>query len=79
MNNPSALLQGLSEEAVWRLEEACCRFEQAWQAGGRPLDNGEEALAVRFAGGHESEVAHCRTRYRSYAVPAWTLWAKWTF
>ena len=25
-----ALLDDLSEEAVWRLEEACCRFEQAW-------------------------------------------------
>jgi serine/threonine-protein kinase len=36
MNEASAFLQGLSEEALWRLEEACCRFEQAWQAGQRP-------------------------------------------
>jgi tetratricopeptide (TPR) repeat protein len=36
MNEPSALLERLSEEAVWRLEEACCRFEEAWQAGRRP-------------------------------------------
>jgi serine/threonine-protein kinase len=36
MSTASSLLRGLSEEAVWRLEAACCRFEQAWQAGGRP-------------------------------------------
>ncbi len=36
MNEASALLERLSEEAVWRLEEACCRFEEAWQAGRRP-------------------------------------------
>ena len=36
MNEPSALLDRLPEEAVWRLEEACCRFEEAWQAGRRP-------------------------------------------
>ncbi|HEY7428643.1 MAG TPA: serine/threonine-protein kinase [Gemmataceae bacterium] len=36
MNEPSALLERLSEEAVWRLEETCCRFEEDWQAGRRP-------------------------------------------
>jgi serine/threonine-protein kinase len=36
MSAPSSLLQGLSEEAVWRLEAACCRFEQAWRTGRRP-------------------------------------------
>jgi hypothetical protein len=36
MNETSSLLERLSEEAVWRLEEACCRFEEAWQAGQRP-------------------------------------------
>ena len=43
----------LSEEAVWRLEEACCRFEQAWQSGQQPrLEDflagaeGAERLAV---------------------------------
>src|SRR5579871_6889914 len=36
MNEPSALLNDLSEDAVWRLEEVCCRFEQSWQAGRRP-------------------------------------------
>jgi tetratricopeptide (TPR) repeat protein len=36
MNEPSALLERLSEEAVWRLEEVCCRFEEAWQTGRRP-------------------------------------------
>src|SRR5262245_47010811 len=43
MNVPSALLNDLSEHAIWRLEEICCRFEQAWQAGQRPLP--EEFLA----------------------------------
>ncbi len=33
MAESSALLAELSEEAVWRLEETCCRFEQAWQSG----------------------------------------------
>jgi serine/threonine-protein kinase len=36
MNEASSILDGLSEEAVWRLEEACCRFEAAWQSGRRP-------------------------------------------
>src|SRR5215469_4564306 len=36
MNEPSALLERLSEEAVWRLEEKCCHFEEDWQAGRRP-------------------------------------------
>jgi serine/threonine-protein kinase len=36
MSTASSLLGDLSEEAVWRLEAACCRFEQAWQAGRRP-------------------------------------------
>jgi hypothetical protein len=36
MNEPSSLLNDLSEEAVWRLEEVCCRFEQSWRAGQRP-------------------------------------------
>ncbi len=36
MTELSALLRGLSEEAVWRLEEACCGFEDAWLAGRRP-------------------------------------------
>jgi eukaryotic-like serine/threonine-protein kinase len=53
MNEPSALLQGLSEEAVGRLEEACCRFEDAWLAGRRPRledfvcgPDGDERLAL---------------------------------
>src|SRR5436309_762801 len=53
MNEPSSLLERLSEEAVWRLEEACSRFEEAWQAGQRPaLEDfvatleGEERLAL---------------------------------
>jgi hypothetical protein len=53
MSEPSALLRALSEEAVWRLEEACCRFEEAWQAGRRPRledfvagPEGEERLAL---------------------------------
>src|SRR6266542_2300422 len=52
MNEPSSLLERLSEEAVWRLEEACCRFEEAWRAGQRPAledfvaeSEGEERLA----------------------------------
>ena len=32
----ASALAGLSEAAVWRLEEACCRFEQAWLAGLHP-------------------------------------------
>jgi serine/threonine-protein kinase len=36
MSTASSLLEGLSEEALWRLEATCCRFEQAWQAGRRP-------------------------------------------
>jgi tetratricopeptide (TPR) repeat protein/tRNA A-37 threonylcarbamoyl transferase component Bud32 len=36
MNEASALLDELSEGALWRLEEACCRFEEAWKAGQRP-------------------------------------------
>jgi serine/threonine-protein kinase len=36
MSEPWSLLTGLSEEAIWRLEEACCRFEKAWQAAQRP-------------------------------------------
>jgi hypothetical protein len=36
MNEPSSLLNDLSEEAVWRLEEVCCRFEQSWRGGQRP-------------------------------------------
>jgi serine/threonine-protein kinase len=53
MNEPSSRLERLSEEAVWRLEEACCRFEEAWQTGQRPtLEDfvatleGEERLAL---------------------------------
>src|SRR5262245_45333474 len=53
MSERSRLLEGLSEDAVWRLEEACCRFEQAWQADERPsLEDfvarsaGEERLAL---------------------------------
>jgi hypothetical protein len=52
MSEPSSLLERLSEEAVWRLEEACCRFEAAWQAGCcHPLEDflagaeGDERLA----------------------------------
>jgi tRNA A-37 threonylcarbamoyl transferase component Bud32 len=55
MNEPSALLQGLSVEAVWRLEEVCCRFEQAWRSGGRPRledfvtgPEGDERLALLY-------------------------------
>ena len=48
MAEPFALLGELSEEAVWCLEEACCRFEQAWQSGQQPrledfLDGAEGA------------------------------------
>src|SRR5215831_5805711 len=53
MSELSALLRGLSEEAVCRLEEACCRFEQDWQAGRRPRladfvagSAGDERLAL---------------------------------
>ncbi len=53
MSELSALLNDLPEEAVWRLEEICCRFEQSWQAGRRPRpeeflagDEGVERLAV---------------------------------
>src|SRR5262245_29142190 len=52
MNDPSALLERLSEDALWRLEEACCRFEGAWQTGRRPrledfvVADGEERLAL---------------------------------
>ncbi len=53
MNEPSSLLDGLPEDAVFRLEEVCCRFEQSWQAGNSPrpedyLDGAEgvERLAV---------------------------------
>jgi hypothetical protein len=53
MNEPSSLLERLSEEAVWRLEEACCRFEGAYQAGRRPRledfetgPEGDERLAL---------------------------------
>ena len=43
MSAPSALLNDLSEEAVWRLEEICNRFERSWKAGRRPRP--EEVLA----------------------------------
>jgi tRNA A-37 threonylcarbamoyl transferase component Bud32 len=53
MSETSALLEGLSEDAVWRLEEACCRFERAWQDGRRPRPEdfvagaeGQERLAL---------------------------------
>ncbi len=36
MSEPSSLLDELCEEAIWRLEEVCCRFEQSWQTGQRP-------------------------------------------
>jgi serine/threonine-protein kinase len=36
MDEPPGLLEGLSEEAVWRLEAACCRFEEAWLTRRRP-------------------------------------------
>ena len=43
MSELSVLLNDLPEEAVWRLEEICCRFEQSWQADQRPRP--EEFLA----------------------------------
>ena len=43
MSELSALLNDLPEEAVWRLEEICRRFEQSWQADQRPRP--EEFLA----------------------------------
>jgi hypothetical protein len=53
MNHPPSLLDHLSAEAVWRLDEICHRFEQSWQAGQspRPEDyiggsKGAERLAV---------------------------------
>ena len=36
MSEGSALLEHLSDDAVVRLEEACCRFEYSWRTGGRP-------------------------------------------
>src|SRR5262249_58660784 len=50
MNEPS-LLDDLPEEAVWRLDEICCRFEQSWQAGQVPrpedfLDGADGALRL---------------------------------
>ncbi len=36
MNKGSSLLEHLSEDAVRRLEDACCRFEQGWQTRQRP-------------------------------------------
>jgi len=36
MSDPAALFNDLSEEAVWRLDAVCCRFEESWQAGQRP-------------------------------------------
>ena len=36
INEENSLLDSLSEEAMWRLEEVCCRFEEAWQANQRP-------------------------------------------
>jgi WD40 repeat protein/serine/threonine protein kinase len=36
MSDLSALLDDLSDEAVQRLDEACCRFEEDWRAGRRP-------------------------------------------
>jgi hypothetical protein len=36
MSESISLLECLSDDAVWRLEAACCRFEQSWQAGQRP-------------------------------------------
>ena len=36
MNEPSSLLDHLSVESLWRLEEDCCRFEQLWQADQSP-------------------------------------------
>jgi serine/threonine-protein kinase len=48
-----SLPEGLPEEAVWRLEAVCCRFEEAWLAGqrARPEDfvagaEGSERLAL---------------------------------
>jgi tetratricopeptide (TPR) repeat protein len=43
MSESLSLLDSLSDDAVWRLEAACCRFEQSWQAGQRPRL--EDALA----------------------------------
>jgi WD40 repeat protein/tRNA A-37 threonylcarbamoyl transferase component Bud32 len=36
MIESSSPLDDLSDEAVTRLDEACCRFEEDWQAGRRP-------------------------------------------
>src|SRR5262249_1774904 len=50
MNEPS-LLDNLPEEAGWRMDEICCRFEQSWQAGEVPrpedfLDDADGALRL---------------------------------
>jgi tetratricopeptide (TPR) repeat protein/tRNA A-37 threonylcarbamoyl transferase component Bud32 len=36
MNEPSSLLDNLSVESLWRLEEDCCRFEQLWRGDQPP-------------------------------------------
>jgi eukaryotic-like serine/threonine-protein kinase len=53
MNQLAALLEGLPKKALGRLEQVCCRFEEAWQAGGRPRledfvagPEGDERLAL---------------------------------
>ena len=43
MGEPASFLDELSEAAVWRLEEVCSRFEEAWMTGRRPRV--KEALA----------------------------------
>jgi Protein kinase domain len=42
MNETASLFDALSEDALRRLDEVCCRFERAWQAGHAPRL--EEAL-----------------------------------
>jgi eukaryotic-like serine/threonine-protein kinase len=67
MSELSVLLSELSEEAIWRLEETCNRFEEAWQAGRRPCPEeflvgcGGERLAVL------RELVQLDVEYRSQA------------
>jgi len=68
MNEGSSLLECLSDDAVARLEGACCRFEQSWQAGQRPrledfvsvADGAERVALLR-------ELLHLDVYYRRQA------------
>jgi hypothetical protein len=53
MDERTSPFELLSKEALWRLEEVCCRFEAAWQAGQRPR------IEDQLTGQEEPELWRC--------------------